>query len=404
MIRYIVGAYIRLSQDDNYNESDSINNQKKIIEQFINEHEEFELGGYYIDNGYSGTNFDRPDFIKLCFDIAKDKINCVIVKDLSRFGRDSAWVKIYLGETFPKYNVRFISINDHLDNLNDLNFTDDLEFSLLNLIHEQYAVDISKKISTVKHMQQKKGEFIGVSAPYGYLKNPDDCHKFIIDKYAASIVKRIFDLALEPRSKAEIADILNNEKILTPSRYKSEITRVTSNKTVISDKWNAKIISEILKNETYVGTLIQGRSKRNSRRNRKLIKTDKNEWKICNNHHEPIINKCIFDDVQRLLNYSKIVLEENEVLISKLICHECKSGVYRKKAKDYYYYICKSKYRNLGCNLKPFRKDILEDIILLEINDRYNKNYKKLTKEIVDKYISKIELHKSDMVNIIYNK
>lgn len=181
MLEYKVGAYVRLSRDDNYTESDSINNQKNIINGYIEENNEFELVDYYIDNGYTGCNFDRPAFVQMCLDIVKKKINCVIVKDLSRFGRDSGWVKVYLGETFPKYNVRFISINDKLDSLESNNFTDNLEFSLLNIIYEHYAIDISEKVTSVKHMQQEHGDFIGVSAPYGYLKNPEDCHKFIID-------------------------------------------------------------------------------------------------------------------------------------------------------------------------------------------------------------------------------
>ena len=170
MPKYKVGAYIRLSRDDKYSESDSIDNQKKVIEQFVKGNDEFEIINYYIDNGFSGANFNRPEFVQLCFDIAKKKINCVIVKDLSRFGRDSGQCKVYLSEIFNEYNVRFISINDKLDNFENPNFTDDLESSLLNLVYEQYAVDISKKVSSIKHMQQEKDDFIGVSAPYGYLK------------------------------------------------------------------------------------------------------------------------------------------------------------------------------------------------------------------------------------------
>ncbi len=239
----------------------------------------------------------------MCFDITKKKINCVIVKDLSRFGRDSGWCKVYLSETFNEYNIRFISINDKLDNYENPNFTDDLEFSLLNLVYEQYAVDISKKVSSVKHMQQRHGDFIGVSAPYGYLKDPDDCHKFIIDEYAANIVGRIFDMTLENKSKNEIVDILNKEKILTSSKYKSEVTKVTSEKTVISGKWNSEMISKILKKETYIGTLIQGKFKKPVRKQKKMVKTEKDEWKIVENHHEAIIDNDKFDTVQNMLNF-----------------------------------------------------------------------------------------------------
>lgn len=402
MSKYKVGAYIRLSRDDKYSETDSIDNQKKVIEQYVKEHDEFEIIDYYIDNGFSGANFDRPEFVQLCFDIAKKKINCVIVKDLSRFGRDSGWCKVYLSETFNDYNIRFISINDKLDNYENPNFTDDLKFSLLNLVYEQYAVDISKKVSSIKHMQQEKGDFIGVSAPYGYLKDPKDCHKFIIDKYASNIVRRIFDMTLECKSRNEIADILNKEKILTPSKYKSDVTSVTSKNTIISNKWNSGMISKILKNETYMGTLIQGKFKKQSRKQKRMIKTEKEEWKIVENHHEGIIDKDKFNAVQNIMNFSPIVQEEDELLISRLECAECHSGFYRKKSKGYYYYICKSRYRKLGCNISPIRKDILENMILIDINNKYKMNYKFLTKNIVNQYIGLIEINDKSKIKVVY--
>ena len=246
-MKYKVAAYIRLSKDDNYTESDSINNQKNIIKKYIDTKDNLELVDYYIDNGYTGTNFDRPAFVKMCLDIVNNKINCVIVKDLSRFGRNMGWMKIYLGETFPEYNIRFISINDNLDSQTNPNYTDELDFSLHALIYEQYSIDISKKVKSVKHMQQSRGDFIGVSAPYGYIKDSNDCHKVLIDDYASKIVKRIFDMTLECKSRKEIAERLNDECILPPSKYKAEIIKVTSLSTKIAEKWQSNMIREILK-------------------------------------------------------------------------------------------------------------------------------------------------------------
>ena len=401
MSKYKVGAYIRLSRDDKYSESDSIENQRIIIDRYINEHDDFEIVDYYIDNGFSGANFDRPEFVQLCFDIAKKKINCVIVKDLSRFSRDSGWCKVYLSESFPEYNVRFISINDKLDNYDNPNFTDDLGFSLLNVVYEHYAVDISQKVSTVKHVQQEKGDFIGVSAPYGYLKDPKDCHKFIIDKYAANIVKRIFKLTLKCKSKSEIADILNKESVLPPSKYKCEVTEVTSQYTYISDEWNNDMVANILRNETYTGKLIQGRFRTPVRKRSKLVRVNKDEWKVVENHHKAIIDKDTFDTVQNIINFVPVREQEDELLLSKLECTECKSGFYRKKSKNYYYYVCKSKYRKTGCNMQSIRKDILENMVLMDMNDKFKRDKNKLNKEIVDKYINVIKIYDTNKVEVV---
>ncbi|MCI8498400.1 MAG: recombinase family protein [Bacilli bacterium] len=404
MMKYKVAAYVRLSKDDKYTESNSINNQKNVIKEYINNNSDLDLVDYYVDNGYSGTNFNRPSFATMCLDIVKKKINCVIVKDMSRFGRDYGWIKVYLGETFPEHNIRFISISDNLDSIKNENYTDSLEFALLNITYEHYAIDISEKVSAVKHMQQNKGDFIGVSAPYGYLKDPNDCHKFIIDDYAANIVKEIFYMILEGKSKKEITNILNKENVLTPSKYKSEVTKVTSEKTIQSNSWNNHMVNEILKNETYIGTLIQGKSRKQSRKTKKMIKTDQIDWKICKNHHNPIVDKETFEMVQKILKFSQIIQEENELLISKLVCGECSSDCYRRKAKGILYYWCKSSFRKIGCNLKAVRKDALENMILRDINSNQKKDFKILTKDIINKYVDKIELYNNGEIAVTYKK
>lgn len=298
--------------------------------------------------------------------------------------------------------VRFISINDKLDNYDNPNFTVDLGFSLLNVVYEHYAVDISQKVSTVKHMQQEKGDFIGVSAPYGYLKDPKDCHKFIIDKYAANIVKRIFNLTLKCKGKSEIADILNKESVLPPSKYKCEVTEVRSQYTYISDEWNNDMVANILRNETYTGKLIQGRFRKPVRKRSKLVRVNKDEWKVVENHHKAIIDKDTFDTVQNIINFVPVREQEDELLLSKLECTGCKSGFYRKKSKNYYYYVCKSKYRKTGCNMQSIRKDILENMVLMDMNDKFKRDKNKLNKEIVDKYINAIKIYDTNKVEVVY--
>ena len=401
-MKYKVAAYIRLSKDDNYTESDSINNQKNIIKKYIDTKDNLELVDYYIDNGYTGTNFDRPAFVKMCLDIVNNKINCVIVKDLSRFGRNMGWMKIYLGETFPEYNIRFISINDNLDSQTNPNYTDELDFSLHALIYEQYSIDISKKIKSVKHMQQSRGDFIGVSAPYGYIKDSNDCHKVLIDDYASKIVKRIFDMTLECKSRKEIADRLNDECILPPSKYKAEIIKVTSLSTKIAEKWQPNMIREILKNEFYIGNMAQGKVRKPTRRLNKLIKVSKEDWIVVENTHKAIINKNDFETVQRILEFSSALLNSNEMLLMYLKCPDCNGIFHKKKTKYNEYYYCNTYYRNKGCSKHSVIKSVLEEMVLEALKEKSNQNIRHLTKDILKKYVKDIYVFENGEIKIQY--
>ena len=402
MCSYKVAAYIRLSKDDNYTESDSINNQKNIIKKYIDMKDDLDLVDYYIDNGYIGTNFDRPAFVKMCLDIVNNKINCVIVKDLSRFGRNMGWMKIYLGETFPEYNIRFISINDNLDSQTNPNYTDELDFSLHALIYEQYSIDISKKVKSVKHMQQSRGDFIGVSAPYGYIKDSNDCHKVLIDDYASKIVKRIFDMTLECKSRKEIADRLNDECILPPSKYKAEIIKVTSLSTKIAEKWQPNMIREILKNEFYIGNMAQGKVRKPTRRLNKLIKVSKEDWIVVENTHKAIINKNDFETVQRILEFSSALLNSNEMLLMYLKCPDCNGIFHKKKTKYNEYYYCNTYYRNKGCSKHSVIKSVLEEMVLEALKEKINQNIRHLTKDILKKYVKDIYVFENGEIKIQY--
>lgn len=401
-MKYKVAAYIRLSKDDNYTESDSINNQKNIIKKYIDTKDNLELVDYYIDNGYTGTNFDRPAFVKMCLDIVNNKINCVIVKDLSRFGRNMGWMKIYLGETFPEYNIRFISINDNLDSQTNPNYTDELDFSLHALIYEQYSIDISKKVKSVKHMHQSRGDFIGVSAPYGYIKDSNDCHKVLIDDYASKIVKRIFDMTLECKSRKEIADRLNDECILPPSKYKAEIIKVTSLSTKIAEKWQPNMIREILKNEFYIGNMAQGKVRKPTRRLNKLIKVSKEDWIVVENTHKAIINKNDFETVQRILEFSSALLNSNEMLLMYLKCPDCNGIFHKKKTKYNEYYYCNTYYRNKGCSKHSVIKSVLEEMVLEALKEKSNQNIRHLTKDILKKYVKDIYVFENGEIKIQY--
>lgn len=222
MQKYKVGAYLRLSKEEfnNEKESNSITNQKLIIDNYLKEHKEYKLVDYYIDDGYSGTTFDRPQYKRMLKDIVEGKVNTIIVKDLSRFGRNHIESDNYIENILPGYNVRFISIIDEIDSFKNPKSVSIIEIPLKNLMNDEYARDISEKVKSTLRIKQLNGEFIGVTAPYGYLKNSKDKHKFIIDKEASYVVKKIFNMILLGNSRKEIAEHLNSKNILTPSLYK----------------------------------------------------------------------------------------------------------------------------------------------------------------------------------------
>lgn len=299
MHKYKVAGYIRLSKEDKIkDESNSVTNQKLIITSYIENNTDLELFDFYIDDGYSGTTFERPEYKRMLKGIVEGKVNTIIVKDLSRFGRNHIQSDDYLENILPGYNVRFISIIDDIDSLKKNSSNDSLLIPLKNLMNDQYAKDISIKVRSTLKTKQLNGEFIGVTAPYGYLKSPKDKHKFIIDKEASYIVKKIFNMILLSKSRKEIAEHLNSKNVLTPSLYKLSKEKTNNDELIRTKKWNAEIVNRILRNETYTGTLIQNIKTKPNYRTNKLIDVNKDEWIVTENHHEPIISKDKFDEVQ----------------------------------------------------------------------------------------------------------
>ncbi len=389
MQKYKVAGYVRLSKEDKIkDESNSITNQKEIITSYIKKNEDLELIDFYIDDGYSGTTFDRPDYKRMFNDLVSGKVNTVIVKDLSRFGRNHVESDNYIENILPGYNVRFISIIDDIDSLNKNNSTDSVLIPLKNLMNDQYAKDISVKVRSTLKMKQLNGEFIGVTAPYGYLKNPKDKHKFIIDKEASYIVKKIFNMALLGKSRKEIAEHLNNKNVLTPSLYKLSKENTNNEELIRSKKWNAEIVNRILRNETYTGTLIQNIKTKPNYRTDKLIDVNKDEWIITKNHHEPIINKDKFDEVQQILN-RKIKVNKNDdidLFSGYLKCSHCGSNLTIKKSKNQIYYYCGSYIKDKSCLKYSINKKNLEQ----KVKDEIMKNYdieqldRKTLNELID--------------------
>ena len=394
-----VAVYLRLSKEDNENmESNSIFNQKELIDQYISGKNDLQLVDYYIDDGYSGTNFNRPGFRRLLKDMKNKKINCIIVKDLSRFARSHIEADMYFENIFPALNIRFISVIENIDSFENPDSMDNLIVPFKNLLNDAYAKDISKKVKGALLTKRLNGEFIGTTATYGYLKDLKDKHKLIIDKDASKIVIKIFNDIIEGKTASEIADELNNNKVLTPYAYKMKNDNIE-----IDKKWNAKMINVILKNRVYTGDLIQGKKKVENYRTHKLITTNKDEWIITENHHEPIISKEKFDEVQEILNKNKSARnnKEKDLFYSFLKCADCGSSFTLRKVKNYEYYYCTSYVRNSSCTSHSIRKDRLIELVIEELNKKFKRNkIDTLTRDILLKNIESIIIFQNGEVQV----
>ena len=369
-------------------ESNSIVNQRELIEQYISGKNDLKLVDYYIDDGYSGTNFNRPGFRRLLQDMKNKKINCIIVKDLSRFARSHIEADMYFENIFPALNIRFISVIENIDSFENPESLDNLIVPFKNLLNDAYAKDISKKVRSALLTKRLNGEFIGTSATYGYLKDPKDKHRLIIDKVASKYVIQIFDSAKEGKTASEIANELNKSGILTPYTYK-----VKNDNIGVDKKWNAKMINVILQNRVYTGDLIQGKKKVENYRTHKLINVNKDEWIITKNHHEPIISKEDFGKVQEIIKNNKCARsnKEKDLFYSFLKCADCGSSFILRKVKKYEYYHCTSYVRNGSCTSHSIRKDKLVGLVIEELNKKFKRNkINVLTRDILLKNINSI--------------
>ena len=372
---YKTALYIRLSREDGDKiESDSIVNQKHMLKAFIDSHnDEFSLVDTYCDDNYSGTNFNRPSFKKMIEDIKSKKINCIIVKDLSRFGRDYIDTGMYLERFFPEYDVRFIALNDNID-------SEKMQYDMLmpvrNIFNEQYARDISKKVQSAFKTKQMRGEFIGAFASYGYLKDPKNKNKLIIDEYASIIVKKIFQLFLEGKGKISIAMILNREGVLCPSEYKKQNGLNYNNGQKLSGTqyWTYATIHRMLNNEIYIGNMVQHKNNRSNFRNKASLTVDKDEWIVVENTHEPIIDKETWDLVQDLLKRDTRVVDfkSNVSLFAGFIkCADCGRALCRTVRNEVASYLCGS-YKRYGtgiCSSHSIKEEVLQEIILNELKN-----------------------------------
>lgn len=366
-----VAEYIRLSRDDGDKaESNSISNQKKFLADYIKERDALLVYDIYIDDGFSGTNYERPAFRRMINDIEAGKVNCVIVKDLSRFGRDYIDTGRYLERYFPERNVRFISITDNIDSFAQAY---DMLLPIKNIFNEQYARDISRKIHASVLTKQKAGEFIGAFPSYGYRKSPSNKNRLVIDEYAAGVVRRIFALYNAGCGKLRIAGILNEEGILCPSAYKNangEHYRNTHHTDSVS-YWSYSTIHRILQNEMYLGNMVQGRKSQQMRG--KAHARQPESWIIVPGTHDAIIDQSTWKKTQNLLNRRTRSLDltsNPSVLAGLLKCGDCGRALIKKNNPSGTCYYCGSYVRSgrQACTPHKISYQTLENILLEDLN------------------------------------
>ncbi|QIB54717.1 recombinase family protein [Blautia producta] len=367
-----VAIYIRLSREDgDKEESDSVGNQRKLLTEYVAKKEDFILYDIYVDDGYSGTNFNRPSFQKMIADIEDGKVNCVVVKDLSRFGRDYIDTGRYLERYFPELGVRFISVTDSIDSMKQAY---DMLLPIKNIFNEQYARDISKKIQATVKSKQKAGEFIGAFTSYGYKKSPVDKNKLVIDDYAADVVRRIFSLYIQGYGKQRIAKLLNSEGILCPAEYKkvNGENYKNCNRLESTTYWSYSTINSILHREMYVGNMVQGTKHQRMRSKQK--KMPKEEWIIVENTHEPIIDKETWEKAQSLLQKRtrELDLETNKNIFAGFVkCGDCgramTKNMWRRADGSKTYSLYCGTYKRNGkqyCTPHTLPMAVLKDIVL----------------------------------------
>lgn len=410
MPKYKATEYVRLSYtDDKSSESDSVTNQKMLIDDFVKNNPDIEVVSVKVDDGFSGVLFDRPAFLEMMEDIKAGTINCVIVKDLSRLGREYIETGRYLRRIFPSFGVRFIAINDNIDTLNES--CDELGVSLKNLLNDAYSHDISKKTRCALETKRQNGDYVGACTIYGYQKDEDNKNRLVIDEIAARTVQDIFRMKINGVSAKKIADELNHLGVLSPIEYKKSkgLPHPTGG---FADKegakWSVTTIVRILKDETYTGTLIQGRQGTYNHKLKTLIDNPADQWVRTENAHDPIIRKHDFDLVQKILRLDTRTTpggEKVHLFSGILICGCCGARMTRKsvpyKGEKYFYYYCPTGKKH-GCKEPVMLKEqALIDCVLCSVRAHIDSvvsleqmvndlSVQRVSRTLVQKYVGQI--------------
>ena len=428
-IDFRVGIYIRLSQEDRdkkyESDSESVINQKELLRGYV-KNNNFNLIKEYVDDGFSGTDFDRPAFKEMLEDIKNKKINCVIVKDLSRFGRDHVMTGYYTETFFPENNIRFISISESVDTFKEQASNDSSTFIIA--CNDYYSKQNSVKIRAVLNQKRLNGKFVGSLPSFGYMRDPEDKGHLIPNPETSWIVKEIFKLRANGVGPTEIANKLNDMKVPTPSGYKKTSY---SSQLIDRDTWNITTVKKILANRIYTGDMVQHVQTKVNYKSKKKITLDEKLWTIVENTHEALVDRETFNYVnilrkRKTRNYEIKTKREKRLLEGKLFCKECgnRLTILYRKNKDYWSINCNRYSRDpvrgrCYSHFFPYNyleKQILDKINyvvselvngldLEELNNEITKNLHK-EKENIDEVIKDLKVEKEKITNkitMLYN-
>lgn len=431
---FSTAIYVRLSIENSGkdDDGDSIANQISFCKAYLAEHTDLKLYDIYEDNGEKGTNFDRPEFKRMMDDIRSGKVKCVLVKDLSRFGRDYIEAGEYLEKIFPFMGIRFISITDGYDSLTCDDAEGALMIPLKNMINDVYAKDISRKIITSFRARQEKGEFLPAFAPYGYVKSKEVAYRYEVDPETAPYVRMIFEWKAEGVSHNEICKRLNDMGAVTPARRKVDlgIWRAEKYKHTV---WHGRTIIDIMKNPTYTGCIVYGRIPKSLYEGIKMHRAPEEEWRYVPDAHEPIISQELFNKVQKMFadraEKFKAKMDENASLRElvtnhfkgKIYCGDCGKRMRFVKPTDRRYpvdqnhavYVCGG-YLDSGysrCSRHSIRYPVVADAVLAAINIQLELALKqeqlirqmrgsKREKNLIDKYVGQINYLSQELKKI----
>ena len=385
----ITALYCRLSQEDaNEGDSNSITNQKDILLRYAKEHR-FPNPTFFVDDGYSGTNHDRPGFQQMLSEIEAGKVVVVLTKDLSRLGRNSSLTGLYINFTFPKYSVRYIAINDHFDTI-DPNSTDNDVAGIKNWFNEFFAKDTSRKIRAVQKAKGERGVPLTTNVPFGYRKDPEDRTKWIVDEAAALVVKRIFKLCMEGRGPMQIAKLLQAEKVLNPTSYKRrEGIKSPSPETADPYHWNTNTVVHILERREYTGCTVNFKTYTNSIWDKKQRETPIEKQAVFYNTHPAIIEQEVFDKVQQIRKqrHRRTKTGKSSLFSGMVYCADCGAKMrycttnYFEKRQDHF--VCANYRSNTGsCSAHFIRAVVLEELVWMHMKavifyvTRYEKHFR----------------------------